>query len=97
MAWFGLAWLVFTTPKPQLPLPFSFPELEDCYEDVALRHRLWTSVRGWAELTQGWLGERFDLLQPGAMEEAIGSYSRAVFKMERGLVPNKVGEVGGCR
>eukprot|EP00198_Chlamydomonas_reinhardtii_P006936 XP_001696272.1 dynein heavy chain 3 [Chlamydomonas reinhardtii] len=67
-----------------------FPELEDCYEDVALRHRLWTSVRGWAELTQGWLGERFDLLQPGAMEEAIGSYSRAVFKMERGLVPNKI-------
>ncbi len=74
------------------------PELEDCAEDVRLRHQLWTSVVAWAELTATWLGDRFEWLAPAAMEEQVGAYSRAVFKMERGLLPNKVraGAQGGC-
>ncbi|EFJ52773.1 dynein heavy chain 3 [Volvox carteri f. nagariensis] len=67
-----------------------FTELEDCHEDVALRHLLWTVVRDWSELTASWLDFPFEQLQPGVMEEQIGSVSRAVFKMERGLVPNKI-------
>ncbi|GIL77736.1 hypothetical protein Vretifemale_7224, partial [Volvox reticuliferus] len=67
-----------------------FTELEDCHEDVALRHLLWTVVRDWAELTAVWLECPFEQLQPGTMEEQIGAVSRAVFKMERGLVPNKI-------
>ncbi|PNH01405.1 Dynein heavy chain 6, axonemal, partial [Tetrabaena socialis] len=67
-----------------------FPELEDCHEDVALRHRLWTALVEWEELTGGWLVARFEGLAPSAMEGLLSVYSRAVFKMERGLVPNKL-------
>ncbi|KAJ9505501.1 hypothetical protein QJQ45_023785, partial [Haematococcus lacustris] len=65
-------------------------ELDDCGEDCALRHSLWASKLQWAELTQTWLHSRLDALNAAQLEDTVQRYNKAVFKMERGLMPNKV-------
>ena len=65
-------------------------ELEDCNEDVNLRNQLWASRQSWEALTSEWLDTRLDQVAPEVLEEQVQKYNKAVYKMERGLVPNKV-------
>ena len=87
--------------SPPFPLPpfYRFQDLEDCSDDVGLRHQLWASRMAWDELTEGLLNSQFEQVDVAAMEEAVTRFNKAVFKMERGLVPNKVrvvcSEMGG--
>ena len=67
-----------------------FLDLDDCSEDIQLRHQLWSCRQSWAALTQSWLSTRLDSIDVASMEEHVSKYHKAVLKMERGLVPNKV-------
>ena len=55
-----------------------------------LRHQLWSCRQSWSELTESWLDTRLDSIDVPFMEEQVAKYHKAVLKMERGLVPNKV-------
>ncbi|KAG1666392.1 hypothetical protein FOA52_006501 [Chlamydomonas sp. UWO 241] len=68
----------------------NFTELEDCSEDVKLRHQLWAAQEGWGHDTSVWLASRLDETDAGGLEDAVQRYNKVVFKLEKGLVPNKV-------
>jgi hypothetical protein len=55
-----------------------------------LRHQLWSCRQSWSVLTESWLHTRLDSIDVPFMEEQVAKYHKAVLKMERGLVPNKV-------
>jgi hypothetical protein len=62
-------------------------ELEDCSEDVALRHSLWASRTQWALLTDSWLNARLD--EVGDMCPA-GSWScRVLGVLHVALLPDR--------
>ncbi|GAX73618.1 hypothetical protein CEUSTIGMA_g1069.t1 [Chlamydomonas eustigma] len=68
----------------------NFVDLEDCSEDVNLRHQLWDSRQAWTELTEKLLKCSLSQVDVQTLEEAVARYNRAVMKMERGLIPNKI-------
>ena len=46
-------------------------ELDDCADDVNLRHSLWASRVSWAELTQRWLGTELEEVDGAELEETV--------------------------
>lgn len=65
-------------------------DLNDTAEEISLKLGLWTGMAEFEALTQAWTGTHFDSLDVVAMEEAVVRFHKAVFKMERGLTPNKL-------
>ena len=52
-------WASRHTSAPSPP-PHRFQDLDDCSEDISLRHQLWASRQSWAELTEGLLSSQFE-------------------------------------
>ncbi len=67
-----------------------FQDLEDCSEDVNLRHQLWASRSQWAAQTAEWLSTPLDKVAGESLEDTVQQMNKKVYKIERGLVPNKV-------
>lgn len=72
-------------------------ELNETSEEVQLKLNLWIGGHDFEEITRGWREEHFGSLDIGKLEETINAYNKMVFRMERGLPPNKVsGKVKFC-
>ena len=82
--------LPFAPPCSCPPLYPRWADLDDCAADVALRHSLWVNKQSWEEATAGWLEGSLSSVDCVAMDEALQMTNKLVYKMERGLVPNKV-------
>eukprot|EP00898_Chlorokybus_atmophyticus_P006606 jgi/Chlat1/6947/Chrsp52S06617 len=67
-----------------------YDELQEVADDVELKLALWQALKDWAKLTQDWSSQPFQDLNAQEMEEKVQRYSKLVFKLERGLPPNKV-------
>ena len=78
-----------------LPLPLQLGEtkcddLGDCADEVNLKLSLWQGSAEFEALTASWNETHFESLDVAAMEETVTRFHKMVFKMERGLMPNKL-------
>eukprot|EP00873_Tetraselmis_striata_P045243 jgi/Tetstr1/465507/TSEL_010176.t1 len=65
-------------------------ELDDLIEEVNLKSNLWQGSMDWDALVGGWQAQHFDSLRVEEMEETTARYHKMVFKIERGLPPNRL-------
>lgn len=70
-------------------------ELNETSEEVQLKLNLWIGGHEFEDVTRGWREEHFGSLQIQKLEETINMYNKMVFRMERGLPPNKVSDSEG--
>ena len=67
-----------------------FSELQDCAEEVSLKHLLWSSLDAWADFTERVAGQPLGQLEIAALESAVARYTRTVQRVEKGLSLNRV-------
>ncbi|WIA13579.1 hypothetical protein OEZ85_007146 [Tetradesmus obliquus] len=65
-------------------------DLAAVQDDVALKLSLWTSSAEFEDVVAGWRGCHFEALDLATMEETMARFHKSVFKMEKGLPPNKL-------
>lgn len=65
-------------------------ELQETCEEVQLKLDLWIGGHKFEDITEKWKAEHFADLEMQAVDETMTKYHKMVFKMERGLPPNKV-------
>ena len=67
-----------------------FKELEDCAEEVELKHLLRKSLQDWEVHTEAWLSAPLFAIQPSSMEEVVNEFNKVAYRVERGLPSAKV-------
>lgn len=65
-------------------------DLADTAEEATLKYNLWAGADEFHRVTEKWRTMPFDSINYALMEEAMNGYNKMVFKMERGLTPNKL-------
>ncbi|MEW5314024.1 MAG: hypothetical protein WDW38_005552 [Sanguina aurantia] len=65
-------------------------ELFNTAEEITLKLSLWQGMAEFEGLVEAWTDTQFDGLDTAHMEESLARFHKAVFKMERGLPPNKL-------
>lgn len=65
-------------------------DLPAVQEDVALKLSLWTSSAEFEDIVTAWRGSHFEALDLTGMEETMARFHKNVYKMEKGLPPNKL-------
>lgn len=65
-------------------------ELHETCEEVQLKMDLWIGGHKFEDITDKWKAEHFADLEMQVVDETMTKYHKMVFKMERGLPPNKV-------
>ena len=68
----------------------NFSELQDCTEEVSLKHLLRSSLDAWADFTERVAGQPFGQLDTAALEAAVAQYTRTAQRVEKGLSLNRV-------
>eukprot|EP00891_Asterochloris_glomerata_P001497 jgi/Astpho2/1497/e_gw1.00026.129.1_t len=68
----------------------NFSELQDCAEEVSLKHLLWSSLDAWADFTERVAGQPLLQLDIAALEAAVAQYTRTGQRVEKGLSLNRV-------
>lgn len=68
-------------------------ELGETSGEVHLKLDLWTEGYQFDNITNKWKSEHFGNLNMQHVEECLTKYHKMVFKMERGLPPNKVCDI----
>lgn len=58
--------------------------------EVNLKLQLWTGRDEFRDLSEDWRKTRFDEFEVQGMEDALGTFHKMVFRMERGLSHNKL-------
>jgi hypothetical protein len=67
-----------------------FKELEECAEEVELKHLLRKSLQDWEAHTEAWLSAPLFAIQPSAMDEVVHQFNKVAYRVERGLPSAKV-------
>eukprot|EP00878_Enallax_costatus_P024947 GHUV01026655.1.p1 GENE.GHUV01026655.1~~GHUV01026655.1.p1 ORF type:complete len:285 (+),score=109.46 GHUV01026655.1:1668-2522(+) len=65
-------------------------DLSVVQEDVALKMSLWSSSAEFESVTAAWKASHFESLDLAGMEDTVARFHKSVFRMERGLPPNKL-------
>ncbi len=68
----------------------SCDDLGDTSDEVNLKLSLWLGTAEFETLTETWTSTVFEQLDVAGMEEIVTRFHKSVFKMERGLPPNKL-------
>ena len=72
-----------------------FSELQDCAEEVSLKHLLWSSLDAWADFAERVAGQPLGQLDVAALEAAVARYTRTAQRVEKGLSLNRVSILDG--
>jgi dynein heavy chain len=67
-----------------------FDELEETIAEIKLKELLWKSLEEWDTLFVGWQSERFDRIEPDALNQIVNKYGKYVYQIEKGLPPNNL-------
>ena len=67
-----------------------FAELQDCADEVSLKHTLWSSLDAWTSYTEKMAEQPFSCLDVAALEATVSQYTRTAQRMEKGLPLNRV-------
>ena len=74
--------------KLKMPLE-RFEYLEDLRESLDLRLNLWTSLRDWKVLTNGWINSKFEEIDVNAIQTKGEKYLKICKKCIHGLAKNE--------
>ena len=83
-----------SSPACRIP-EANFSELQDCAEEVSLKHLLWSSLDAWADFTERVAGQPLRQLDIAALEAAVAQYTRTGQRVEKGLSLNRVSIIDG--
>ncbi|EFJ52606.1 dynein heavy chain 7 [Volvox carteri f. nagariensis] len=65
-------------------------DLTDTADEVNLKLNLWLGRSEWESITDIWCATHFESLDMQVLEETTNKFHKMVYKMERGLPPNKL-------
>ena len=68
-----------------------FETLHDVVADHSLKTRLWTGLRDWAELANGWNATEFRHTKPEDMERQVALFNKTAYQATKGIPGNGVG------
>jgi dynein heavy chain len=68
-----------------------FETMQEVLSDMALKKRLWSGVKEWADMSQSWVDAAFEEVDAVAMEKQISVYAKIGFQATKQLPGNPVG------
>ncbi|KAJ3321819.1 Dynein heavy chain 6, axonemal [Boothiomyces sp. JEL0866] len=65
-------------------------EMEETKKEVELKNSLWSSLKDWDKLADGWKTQAFDTLVTDDINAKILMYLKIAYNLDKGLPPNEV-------